>query len=479
VRISWIRAAVSATIPAAMSSPRIRTRVSPWRIAAALALLAAACDDHIGCVPVLRTEAGELELHETGAVAGACRRLREPGPLLVGTRLCPRLECGEDVAGCADADGEKIDSARVAACFSGAVSGPAALDGDCLVADGPGEITWTFTAQPCAARLDGYAPADDRLVLPAVDLVGVTAHLESPGDAFAVRSLVAADDGPLPEEPRLLPGEVAHVVADTEVPLAVVLRHPDHGQPVAWNPDAYTLEVETIAGADASVRFDALGVATIALPSASTARLALRRGDAVVPVGDVTGVAASDLVSLEIVAGFLPPREEGEGHGPPAGARAVLRTAEGTPVYGAEVEWAVEDGALPLWRDADRGWPADYVALADEEGRTCADPPKRTGTRRATVSAAFGDLSADVELSWSEPGEENPVLSQIAEFFGRDGDERSPHCEGPGFGSGCGCRTDDARGPGLSITLLLLAWAGFSRRTRRSGRRTSCSRPCA
>jgi hypothetical protein len=78
-------------------TPRPRLRLA----LATTALLLAACDDYIACTPVLKTEHGQLELQDREAVVrGACGRLREPAPLLVGTRWCPVLSCSSDQPGC-------------------------------------------------------------------------------------------------------------------------------------------------------------------------------------------------------------------------------------------------------------------------------------------------------------------------------------------------------------------------------------------
>ena len=79
--------------------------------------------------------------------------------------------------------------------------------------DRAGEATWSFAAMPCAAQQDGYEPADDRIGWSVVGVDGITAHLESPGDSFALGSLVDEEGEPLPDDDALAPGDVAYAVA--------------------------------------------------------------------------------------------------------------------------------------------------------------------------------------------------------------------------------------------------------------------------
>ncbi|MEX1364139.1 MAG: MYXO-CTERM sorting domain-containing protein [Nannocystaceae bacterium] len=133
--------------------------------------------------------------------------------------------------------------------------------------------------------------------------------------------------------------------------------------------------------------------------------------------------------------------------------------ARGGPrvVYGVPVEWTVTEGVLPLWRDDERAWGADYVALADEEGRRCHPAPERERSYRA-------GLRAEVVIEWDEQGAEAQSLGDevIAGLLG-DGFERSPLCEGPGFeAAGCGCRSGGG-GSGWAFVVSLL---GLRRRRR-------------
>jgi len=436
------------------TAPSPRPRRSLRLPLATTLLLLAACDDYITCTPVLKTEQGQLELQDTTSVVrGTCGRLREPAPLLVGTRWCPVFGCGNEVPGCVIDDDPPtlLTTDDVAACFAHDVVG-GTTDGPCLRVDTPGELRWTFTAVDCPANNLGFFPSDDSLVLPVVDTTEVFAHLDVPGDAFARRSLVDTDGKPLPPSLQLVPGDVAHVLADEPVQLAAVLTHPDLGD-VGWNPLDFTLHA-MVDDVERPLEHDALGVIELTLAAGEHMELWLERGDETLALGEVEGVAAEELTSLEVIAGFTGNEED---PGIPFGARAVARAGDRI-VYGVPVDWTVTEGVLPLWRDPERPWGPDYIALVDEDGLRCHAPPEKERRRfRARLRATFGELETEGILEWSEDPEEDGSLGEeVAEFFKGDGAKRSPLCEGPGFAKdGCGCRSGSEGGLG-ALTLVLL-----------------------
>jgi MYXO-CTERM domain-containing protein len=393
--------------------------------------------------------------------------MRDRGPVLVDTRICPQLQCGSDVPGCENEDEERLDPALVADCWVAGVEGPAILDGDCLVVEGAGEVVWRWNVQECAANDLGYAPESDLLTLPAVAVDGVTARLESPGDAFALRALEPGPEPAFPDDARVVPGGTVQVLADHEVPFAIVLDHPDHDKPVAWNPGAWTAEVVTDAGDPIAARFDATGVLVVSVPAGVEADVAIVLEQARLPAGRVRGVAEAELASLEVVAGYAPGGDEENDHGPPIGARAIFRAADGTPVFGVPVQWEVQDGAFPVWRGTERAWGPDYVALMDEEGRACHRPPEREArTFRGLLVASRGDFEAEVELRWTEDPEHSNLLGEIGDALTQSGHRDSELCQGPGFPpEGCGCRTTTSPGWAMLAPLLLLLRLRRRRRT--------------
>ncbi len=437
----------------------------------ALALLAiAGCDRHLGCEPTLRTDGGQLEILAPDTIVGACDSIRDRGPVLVGTRICPHLQCGRDVPGCEIDDDVRLEPELVRACFEPAAVGPGSIDDDgCLVMEDVGDVTWQWDVRACEAAERGYAPASDALTLPAVAIADVTARLDSPGDAFALRAL---DPGPaerFPEDAGIVPGGTVQVLANADVPLAVVLDHPEHDRAVAWNPSAWTAEVTTPDGDPIDVRFDGAGLLMVNVEAGVEADVAIARDDVRLPAGRVRGVAEADLASLEVVAGYAPGDDEGDHHGPPIGARAIFRTADGAPVYGVPVEWEVVEGAFPVWRGAEPAWGPDYVALMDEDGLGCYEPPeKKARTFHGRLVATHGDFEAEVELAWTEDPEDASFGEKIGELFLGNRDENSELCRGPGFpDAGCSCATTTSPGWAVVAPFVLLAL----RRRRRCGAR--------
>lgn len=431
----------------------------------AVLVVVAGCDRHLGCEPVLRTTGAQLELLAPDTIVGACDSIRDVGPVLVGTRVCPTLRCSTDVPGCDLGDDERLDSALVTECFVPAVQGPATLDADCLVVEDAGDIVWTFEAQACAANDQGYAPTSDGLTLPGVTVDRVTARLESPGDAFALRAL---DPGPVasfPEDARIVPGGVVQVLADTEVPLAIVLDHPDHDKPVAWNPSAWTVELLTDAGDPIDARLSFAGLLVVNIPDDVEAEVTVVQGDVRLPAGRVRGVADDELASLEVAAGYAPGDDDGR-HGPPIGARAIFRTDDRAPVFGVPVAWEVTEGAFPAWRGEEEDWGPDYVALMDEDGLGCHKPPKRDPrTFHGTVVATHGDLEAEVEFEWTETPEDASLGEKLGNLVLGDKHENSELCEGPGFpAEGCGCATTTAPGWAVAAPLLVIVFRPRRRR---------------
>lgn len=441
----------------------------------ALVLLSVgACDESVGCAPVLTTQGGQLEFHDQAITVGACQRLRESAPLLVGAQWCPALRCGADVPGCENDDGDKLSDEAVAACFEPTLSGPVAQEEPCLRMTDAGEVTWSFRARPCAATDAGYEPADDQLRLTVVDVEPVQAHLESPGDAFALRSLVDDNGDALTDDAALSPGTTARIVADTEVHLAAVLVHPDHDQAVGWNPTEWRVDAQTLAGEPAQVELMDLGLVALTLSAGARTSLTLvpEAGAGVgrsIPLGEVIGVDPDELVTLQLVAAFAPPPDDSPlPHGPVAGARAVLRTEQGDAVYGAQVQWSVLAGALPVWRDEALPWGADYVALAERDGASCHEPPAGPQQYEATIGVEFGELSDQRLVVWTVVPEDAGLFGSLGDLFDEP-PAQSPNCQGPGFASesGCSCATTTSTPPWAWVLVVGLAAVRFRRRKSR------------
>ncbi len=417
------------------------------RYALALAVLGCvACDEYLGCTPVLTSEEGQLQFEESQIVVGACGRLRGPGPLLVGSRWCPLIGCHPEVPGCEE-DQVRLPSASVVECFEQRVEGPVARDGDCIVIEGAGTFTWHFDPVACPANDVGFVPIPDRLRLPSVAVEDVIGHFDSPGDAWARRNLHPGPFESFPEDAQLGPGIVAYVLGDTSVSLALVLAHPDHAEPVGWQPVDWTPVVEGDDGTPIDHAFSPDGLLTLTLSAGQVATVALERDGDRIEVGTIEGVDAASVASLEIVVGYR--RTDDGGFDVPIGARAVARRADGAVVWGVPVQWEVTAGAFPLWRDETPEWGPEYVALMDEEGRGCHPPPKNSRTYEAALAVRWNDLEDEIELTWRERAPDRGVLETIADWFTDDDHENSPLCQGPGFPAedGCACRSGHGGGP--------------------------------
>jgi MYXO-CTERM domain-containing protein len=441
-------------------------RFQPRSLVAVGALALAACHEHVGCTPVLTGEMSQLQFHDVVLVADACDRMHGVRALVTGSRFCPTLGCHPDVPGCGE-DDDALTSAQVRACYDDTLAGPVeTTDDGCIVAMAAGELDWSFTPIDCAATTTGYMPAADRLRLPIVAVDEVTAWLEAPGDAFAVRELVTATGESFPDDAQLGPGREALVLADVRVPFAVVLGHAQHADPVAWNPDQWTIAADA---EDADLEWKAHGVVELALPAGASVELAIHRAadDAMIPVGRVRAVAADEIATLDVVVGFVRDDDASDGHRAPIGARAIARTAEGAPVWGIPVEWEVTEGALPVWRDADLPWSSDYVALMDREARACHVPPEHATTYDAAIVARWGEFEVEAPMRWREEAVDESAAAEIKEWFTGEDHENAEACEGPGFPSeGCSCASSRSRPGSPALALLVLAALGLRARRR-------------
>lgn len=463
------------------------SRFQPRSLVAVAALVLVACHEHVGCTPVLTGGASQLQFHDVVLVADACDRMHAARALVTGSRFCPTLGCHPDVPGCGE-DDDALTTEQVRACYDDTLAGPVETTADgCIVAMAAGELDWSFTPIDCAAMANGYMPAADRLRLPIVAVEEVTAWLEAPGDAFAVRELVTDTGDPFPDDAQLPsrpsgpdgPGREALVLAGERVPFAVVLGHPDHADPVAWNPDAWTIEAD-----GAGVEWKAHGVVEVTLSAGASVELAIHRAadDVTIPVGTVRAVAADAIASLDVVVGFARDDDAPDGHRMPIGARAVARTVDGAPVWGIPVEWEVTEGALPVWRDAALPWSSDYVALMDREGRACHAPPEHATTYDATIVARWGnsssrpsgpDFQIETPMRWREEGIDESAAEEIKKWFTGEDHEDADACEGPGFPSGgCSC-TSSRSGPGVPGVAFAVLFALGLVRSRRCRARTA------
>jgi len=400
---------------------------------AACAVLLAACDP-----PEMISERGDFRL----AVEGLRlvddrlpdRDWQAPYLVLAGTRLCPELLCDA----CADPDA--CDDAAVHA------SGPIGVDGGCFVTEGPGEVVWTVDP-PCG-------PADqepDRVRMRVLAADEVEARVYHWIDAKVAHH--AAGDHPIVTTlgaawPELLPRDLK-IVAGEQVQLEVGLFERATGHNVAHQaePAAEVTWISTSgrpAIAYPSERVDLLTFAG----SRSTG--SFRFADHTWPLGQVTGVAAESVTSLELAGALFHPEDP---NAPllgrtawPLGARAVARDDAGDLVVGLPVAWTVEAGDIAYWANESSH---EWLVLADD----CVAPEERAGPRELVLRGHGGGLSASLRFAWA--GTSDTTFLNTAEA----GADWAPPatCLSP---AGCDCRSADLGG----ASLLLLGLLALARR---------------
>ncbi|MFZ5479567.1 MAG: hypothetical protein ACOZNI_22570 [Myxococcota bacterium] len=401
------------------------------RILPAIVLLSA-------CGPSFYTDGGQVGVALANVIEGGADGA--PSPFLAGTRVVPALTCAAD---CPEGLGD------VTACFSLAVEGPAALDGDAVVLEGAGDVVWRFTPVACDANDLGWAPAEDAVTVPVLAADDVAGTLSPVYEEMAA-DLVA--DGALrllaPEGWVPAAGEPVLVAADRHVSVFPRLRT-IAGEPVAWSTDGASL-------AAADVRGDApefAGVESVRLGPGDAATLTLSTAGATFEVGEVEGVDAGDVASLELALAYSLAED---GADTPVAARVVARDEAGSPVFGMPVVWETDrEMALAFF-----GEPApDYAWVTDG----CVPPSEAFGPQTATLTARLGELSASATLAWTprtEPGDDAEWVKDPSCATRLELPEDAPATVEEGSRS-CGCGTGAA--PGLAV--LAIAAALNSRRS--------------
>lgn len=383
------------------------------------------------CTPTWNTNDGWLSIQAPGMVdlgiAGTANRV------LTGTTVSPVLVCASECPeGLVDVD----------ACFDQAVSGEVTGDPEAgeITFEGEGGVTWTFTPTRCDASDLGYEPGRDRLDL-------VVAPASWPGGTFAspiegaMASAVSAGTARATLPTGWVPatGEPWLLLENETATLFPRLVGPD-SLPVAWQSSTAILESVPFDGV--SLTMDEGRVATT-LQAGAAASIALVLTAGTFDLGQVQAIAATEATSLEIVPVYVDNEKGGED---PAGARAVLWSSAGKPIYGAPTEWTV-DGGLVAGAQLSSG---DYVTLTD-----CLAPSEASGPRTATLTATWGSLSATTTLSWTSTEEAGSDDGWVADpACGGDtggdsggdsgGDDSGDDSGDPGDDSGAG---DDTGAP--------------------------------
>lgn len=311
-------------------------------------------------------------------------------PMLVGSVTCPSLACVG--LACPPSPGPSFLD-----CFARDAVGAATYDGSgCYTFDTVGVGAWRFFPRNCAANELGYAPVEDRLDFAVID------------PAVAVPRLVSVEQL---TDPLLLPGEGKAFPSDWAQPegLPWRLAGPFGMTPALYDHSVYGIEVQV------GYRIDLSGLAvegggvtavrhadqrwitvTAAQGQAAELRLEVDGYRWPEPVASVVGVSSAEAASLEVVVGYYEPWL---GARPvPVGARAVVRDAQRRLLWGAPVQWSLDEGLLAVGRFEEAALPSpDYLLLSD----VCVPPEENVGDHRAVVRATLGDLSATAEVAWT------------------------------------------------------------------------------
>jgi uncharacterized protein (TIGR03382 family) len=355
-----------------------------------------------------------------------------PYEVLVGSRTCPTLACAG--GGCPD---PSPSADAMAACYDASID-HGAWDGACMTFDTVGTASWSFAP---GIGCDWAAP--DVLSLDVVGPDSVTGGFESVLEA-AVEDAIAGGTVACehPADWKLSGTEPFRFVAGGGGVAYPVLRGAD-GRRVAWSPS--TLPYVAIGGSEAVLPDTA---ASIALPlPVDEADVVVRAADGDIAVGHVQTVPGTAAASLEIVVAY---GLADDGTSTPAAARAIVRDADGSLLFGAPVSWASDDLA----------WSGDVFDYVGFDG-TCTPPSAEVGEQHATLTATFGDLTDTIDVVWTPrttPGDDSAWTPPPACSDGPDTDEELPS---PG---GCGGCTS-AGGPGSAL-LIGLALAALAARRR-------------
>ena len=410
-------------------------RIARLAAPAALCLL-------VGCPEYdFSSEEEQWTFEDPAIVTDVLNGFQNDNALMAGTALCPAVTYqGEAPAGFEP--GDVLDE-----CVEHLVEGPGALDGQCLMLQEAGEVTWYLDPTDCPLQEAGLDLIADRVVFEVADPVGLDAEIQQWVEEYAVEALEPVPA--FPSDWTNPPGEPFRVIAGHPVSFFARLRDPSSEQTVAWRSTEGALRASAVAGSyQPTEEIGDPGWIGLSLDEGATVDLTLTVGDHEWTAGRLEAVGEDQVASMEIVAGYLLLEDDEK---VPYGARAVLRDADGNLLYGAPVQWQVVDGDLAVYagtlEDESPVLPGlDYAALADE----CVAPSEREGTRTVSLQASYGGLTDRIELTWNATSDEDDESWEPSEM-----------CQH----GGCSCSTDGGRGSSVvGLALVAIAFLRFRRR---------------
>ncbi len=401
-----------------------------------------------GCDPTFYSEGEEWRFSDVALVSGAHSGFHNTESLLPDTPLCPTMDWQGSLP-------EEFDEAWIVEnCIEQSLEGPASFEQrdelTCAMMESAGEVVWRFDAIDCEAEWPTDPPVSDRLVLQVADPASVTAEVHQWFEEMAMDGLETVPAGAITEELLIVQGEPFRLIEDSAVTFFVRLWDPEKQQPVAWRGDEGEVYANTLAG---DVQLQPLseeepGWIRLSLAAGAEAALFINVNGEAWEAARLVGVSAEEADSLELVATLLAADDEGAAM--PVAARAVVRDAQGNPLFGAPVDWKVRKGRLAVTTDPNDGanLPGpDYAGLS----HACYPPSELGGEFSVVLKASYEGTSDKVELSWTYPDD-----------GGSDEDWVEPEeC----MGSCRGCATQGTENPGMAW--LLLGGLGLAARRRR------------
>lgn len=410
------------------------------RGALAVAAMMSACDSP----PDYESEQGQIGLRGEGLDGETIDRPRPSIDAVVGSSVCLTFD------GWFEPDGETYhtrseepDDAWLRECFELEPSAGLRLDGSCVVLDGVGQ--GSLGLAPTSCELDDVREfVEDALPVRAYGLDELT--LSYPD--LATYFVESQDPGPadaFPPRPPRAAGTPMRVLAGS--PYMVLV------QPVAREAPsrtvAYSDGVEQFVG-DTPVEFAASssGAATLVLDVDQRLQLQLALPAGNLEGDEVVGVDPALATELGIIAGYTSCSTCEDGYSVPSFAYAVIRDADGDELFGGDVRWTIDGAAISTEAPLD---PALSQLIMIESG---CNPEDAGAERTAMLHAELGGLTADVELAYTCPDEDE----------GDDWGAEVVDGEPSDADLGCGCDAQRRDAPVGSLGVLVLGLLARRRR---------------
>lgn len=418
-------------------------------------VLAAVLCCQIACA--VSTDNGTYSMTILSVSIGASDTLQD-AVFAQGTELC---------FNCEDVHEEGLSCDNVGACLEWEVDGTGLGPERCMPNSLPGSATLDIVPVDCAnaPELDSDSRTFEwvetaRLSVTAQDYwTDLVRRGVAEGSARTVPAW--SDDWTHPE------GAAWTLVADQPYSLYVQV-HDDLSRPVAWDARNGSFDIMA-SGSGSMAGRTGNPYASITLSPGTSGTLLYTLDDQEWDVATLETAAVDEAASLEIVTGFAAFSGEDPGYDSPVAARAVVRTADGTPLYGAPVTWSIEAGSVLLstvaTEEAGLEPPplpgSDHILISD----VCQPPEGQPSQHTATLVASLGPLSTSADLVWAiPPGDPSTFVPapDCAELGTQPTTGSENDSEVPSDSDGCSCNQGSTHTP-VGVALLLLAL--FRRRT--------------